>query len=59
MSKVKITNAFTSRAKCDKSKPKEVYSDAELSGFSLYVRQTGNKTFHYSYSKDSKRTMQS
>ncbi|MCX6075672.1 MAG: integrase arm-type DNA-binding domain-containing protein, partial [Campylobacterales bacterium] len=58
MAKINLTNRFTTTATCKGDKPKEVYYDTELSGFQLEVRNTGNKTFYYSYSIDTKRTMQ-
>ena len=57
MPKIKITNKFTATATCDNDKSKVVYYDTELSGFILDVSKTGLKTFYYSYTKDTKRTM--
>ncbi len=57
MPKANITNKFVSKVICDQAKTKEVYYDERLSGFILEVRSTMTKTFYYSYSKNSRRTM--
>ncbi|MCK9473807.1 site-specific integrase [Sulfurimonas sp.] len=57
MPKASITNKFVSKITCNQAKAKEVYYDEKLSGFILEVRNTQTKTFYYSYSKNSRRTM--
>jgi len=57
MPKQKLTNKLTLKSKCPTDKSKEVFYDTELTGFILEVRKTGRKSFYYSYSKNSKRTM--
>ena len=57
MPKVNITDRFVAKVECPQTKAKEVYYDEKLSGFILEVRNTGTKTFYYSYSKNAHRTM--
>ena len=57
MPKIKLTNKFISKSSCPANKQKELYYDTEIAGFILDVRRTGKKSFHYSYTQDSKRTM--
>lgn len=54
MPKAKLTNTFINKVVLSVNKPKIDYFDTELTGFMLEVRKSGNKTFYYRYTKDSK-----